>query len=84
VVTLTGPILFHDVIVNKQFIDWKTYLKINENAVENKEYFEKWDCELINYDLYFWFYRVDFDNHHGKNMDKHWSKVQQRQKLFMS
>jgi mannosyltransferase OCH1-like enzyme len=82
-VLLTGPILFHDIIVNKQFIDWNTYLKCEENAPENKEYFEKWDCDLLDIEKYFWLWRAGFDNHHGKNMDKHWSLVQSKQNLFM-
>jgi hypothetical protein len=82
-VSLTGPLLFHDTIVGKQFIDWNTYLKCEENSVDNKIYFDKWNCDLLDIEKYFWLWRVGFDNHHGKNMDKHWSVLQNKQNLFI-
>jgi mannosyltransferase OCH1-like enzyme len=81
--TLTGGILFHDIIVNKPFSEWNVYLKCLENAPENKEYLEKWDCELIDLRKYFLLSYVGIHNHHGKNMDKHWSRLQSKQKLFI-
>lgn len=80
-VSLTGPLLFHDIIVNKPFKGWDVYLNCSENSPQNKKYFGKWDCDLIDLEKTFWLWKVGFDNHHGKNMDKHWSK-QQSKKLF--
>jgi mannosyltransferase OCH1-like enzyme len=82
-ITLTGPILFHDIVVQKTFSSWDKYLTLEENSIKNKQYFDKWDCELIDRDKYFWCWRVGFDNHHGINMDKHWSKRQLIQNLFI-
>ena len=75
--------LFHDIVVQKTFSSWDKYLKLEENSIKNKQYFDKWDCELINRDKYFWCWRVGFNNHHGINMDKHWSKRQLIQNLFI-
>ncbi len=83
-VVLTGPILFHELVVNKPFQSWNTYLKCLEYASENYPFFCKWDCELLDVSKYFWLWRVGFDNHHGKNMAKHWSVLQDSQKLFLS
>jgi mannosyltransferase OCH1-like enzyme len=83
-VVLCGPLLFHDIIVNKPFVSWNTYLKCEEDSIENKFFFDKWDCELLDIEKYFWLWRVGFDNHHGVNMDKHWSKIQHKQKLFLN
>ena len=82
-VVLTGPLLFHDIVVGRQFIDWDTYLICSEDIQENQKYFNKWDCELIDIEKYFWLWRVGFDNHHGINIDKHWSIVQCKQNLFI-
>lgn len=82
-ISLSGPLILHDIIVNKPFVEWNTYLKCQENAIENKKYFEQWDCELIDLRKYFYLSYVGIHNHHGKNMDKHWSRLQLKQKLFM-
>jgi len=81
-VQLTGPLLFHDVVVNKQFYSWDFYLNCREDSPQNQQYFKKWNCDLIDVEKTFWLYKVGFDNHHGKNMDKHWSKQQLKKKLF--
>jgi len=81
-VVLTGSLLFHDVTVKKIFSQWDTYLKCEPNAEENKQYFEVWDCELINIEEYFYLWYTGIDNHHGKNMHKHWSELQKKQNLF--
>lgn len=81
-VTLTGPVLFHDVVVNKPFSGWGTYLDPREDSPQNEQYLGKWDCDLIDLDKTVWLYKVGFDNHHGKNMDKHWSRQQTKKKLF--
>jgi mannosyltransferase OCH1-like enzyme len=82
-ISLSGPLLLHDIIVNKPFVEWNMYLKCEENSKENKTYFEKWDCELIDLRKYFYLSYVGIHNHHGKNMDKHWSRLQLNQKLFI-
>ena len=56
-ILLTGPILFHDVVVSKKFDKWNTYLKCIENATENLSYFEKWDCELVDCRKTFYLYQ---------------------------
>ena len=44
--------------------------------------FEKYRCGLMDVDGLLRFYGCNMEHHHGKNMHKHWSRVQQSQKLF--
>ena len=55
----------------------------NNNIITLKsKNFEEYNCGLMDVDNLLTFYGCNMEHHHGKNYLKHWSIIQQTQKLF--
>ena len=80
--TLSGAIVFHDIVVDRPFVTWTTYLTCREKCASNAPYLEPWDCDLFPVLNFFQLNRIGYNNHHGTNMHLHWSEVQKKQPLF--